>query len=287
MATQYDVSGTTQNVSPSFNEAGNEGQWSIVFGEKAISLNLYNKGIVNDTFKPVADNFLDRAIGFTNHNYIEIQDPDGNVVRRTHAQEVKMTLGEGNSRTMIGSYGSKELGFDTDQIYYDDPHPTIPNMLEDGDDPKETKTVLSGTKEQILTTYHQILSTVIHLNNEDPDYDALTQNGNAIAAELVEQIVKSASQQKLHIQEMPDSGGLLWNNNVGYDPDIYYTPDPQALCFSNTEELVTAIHGLEDVVASQVNAIQLDSSADINTPITEQDKLECQVSSSSQVKMMP
>jgi hypothetical protein len=248
--------------SPSFEKAATEGQWSIALGGIPINLNLENKGLG-------LLSFADEWANGTNHNYIEIRGPNDEVFRRIQAQEANM----GAMGDMMGaSYGSEYVSFGEDQIYHDDAHDSIPNMLRSGDDPEQTATIFTGTKDQVLTLYHQAITGVVELNNQDQDYNALWgNNGNTFAAEILEVMHDAARTNGYVAPTSFDPKG----DDAGFDSSVFDIQPGHDICYNDPDQLLAAIDTIEEKIGEQYQAITIDGAEDVNVTIPAEAALGC------------
>ncbi|MCC6597297.1 MAG: hypothetical protein IT559_00710 [Alphaproteobacteria bacterium] len=249
-------------ISPQFKTASNEGQWSIVLGGIPVNLNLEKKGL---GFLSFADEWFSG----TNHNYLEIRGPKGDVFRRLQAQEANMRP---VGRMMAATYGSEGTDFSKDEIYSDDPNERgIPNMLRSGDNPEQTGTIFTGTKEQVLELYHQGLVGVINGNNQDLGYNALWgNNGNTFTAEVLEKMEEAAVAKGYKISSFDPKG-----DDAAFDRNKLDFPAGRGVCFASTEELLDAITILEEKISKQHEMIKIDSGVDLETKIPARAELAC------------
>lgn len=237
----------------SFATPANEGQWSLVLGGIPVILHEHGGWKV-----PV------------NHNYLELRDDRGDVMRRVHSREAGM---QATGDMLTGVYGSEHLPFSEDQIGNNDPHETRPHMLRDGDNPEQVGAVVMGTREQILGVYHQTLVGVISIANADLDYNALGfgLNGNTVTAEVTEITMRAARVQGLEVKTF---------NPAGYDIDF---DDSELntdgiggdICYGSEEELMAAIDTLEKIAAEQHALTITDPGADLNSTVPEKALLRC------------
>ncbi len=251
------------NLSPNFQAASNEGQWSIALGGIPVNLHLENKGL--SLFS-----FANELFNGTNHNYLDIRGPEGEVFRRIQAQEANMGS---SGRMLAATYGSAGTDFSQDEIYHDDPNENgVPNMLRSGDDPDQTGVIFTGTQEQVLSLYHQALVGVINGNNQDLDYSALWgDNGNTFTAEILEKMQEAAIAQGLVLNEFDPEG-----DDASFDRELNF-PAGEAICFETEQELVDAIVSLEAQISEQHKAIKADDEVDLETQIPPHASLNCPV----------
>lgn len=250
------------SISPNFEMAATDGQWSIVLGGIPVNLNLESKG-----FGWL--DFADELFSGTNHNYLEIRGSENEIFRRLQAQETNMApIG----RMMGGAYGSEGTDFSKDEIYRDDPNESgHANMLRSGDNPEQTGTIFIGTKEQVLGLYHQGLVGIINGNNQDLDYNALWgNNGNTFTAEILEKMQESAIAQGYIVKDFDPKG-----DDADFNKDAFNFPSGEAVCFNTEKELLDAIALLEEKASQQYVAIKANSDVDLETKIPEAAGLSC------------
>lgn len=245
-------------ITSGFTTACEQGQWSIVLSGMKIDLNLEEKGYDGM-------GWADGLLSFINHNYIEIREPCGTPFRRIQAQEADM---KSSGRMLGASYGSEGTPFIADQIYHDNPHETVEHMLEFGLDNTRTSAVFSGTKEQVMTLYHQALEAVIELNNQDLEYSG-GQNGNTFTSEVLEHIVETAHAYNLTVKDFDPAG---WD--MAFDVEKLSTSVGGRIQFESITELEGAIATLENLASGQFQAIKADTSVDLDTKIPKEAKLD-------------
>lgn len=255
--------GDKTSSSPDFRTAAREGQWSIALGGIPVNLHLENKGLG-------LLSFANEWFSGTNHNYLEIRGPGGEVFRRIQTQEANM---KPIGRMMGATYGSAGTDFGKDEVYHDDPNEHgIPNMLRSGDDPGQTGTLFTGTKEQVLGLYHQGLVGVLRGNNQDLRFNALPggNNGNSFTAEVLEQIQQAAIAKGYVVRDFDPKG-----NNAAFDKSRFTFAAGQETCFSSEQQLLDAITVLEEKVSEQHAAIKIDDKVDLETKIPASATLAC------------
>jgi hypothetical protein len=251
------------SASPDFKTAATEGQWSIVMGGIPVNLHLENKGLGwFDSLNEIAKD--------QNHNYIEIRGPDNQVFRRIQTYEPDMLLvGE----MMCATYGSEGTDFSKDTIYHDDPNLNVTNMLRSGDDPDQSGKIFTGTKEQVLSIYHQGLVGVINGNKEGFFFNAVGGNqGNTLTAEILEKMQEAGHKMGLKVGDFDPKG-----KDIAFDKNVFDLPEGQAVCFSSEQELIDAITVLETIISQQHEKISafFTPLRDINSEIPEEAKLTC------------
>ncbi|MBI4030378.1 MAG: hypothetical protein HY370_01770 [Proteobacteria bacterium] len=249
--------------SPSFQTAARQGQWSIALGGIPVNLHLENKGLG-------LLSFANEWFSGTNHNYLEIRGPKGDVFRRIQTQEANM---KPIGRMLAAAYGSEGTDFSKDEIYHDDPNRRFPNMLRSGDNPGQTGTLFTGTKEQVLGLYHQGLSGVLEGNNLDLRYNALPggNNGNAFTAEILQHMQQAALANGYVVRDDFRPKG----NNAAFDKDRFNFASGREICFNSEQELLDAITALEEKVSEQHAAIKIDDKVDLETKIPASAALAC------------
>ncbi len=251
-----------------FNLARESGGWKIRYGAEPIDLHL-----IDDKGKPQDPGVTMISAGpgaVFNHNYIEIMNPDGDVVKRVHGMGLdenwKMT---GGGRLVGFVTDGKYTKFSDDHIQQDDPHVSKSNNLQHADVKNMiggdyTKVVFTGTEREVLQMYGTLVRSTIEINNQDPKFGLLGQflpNSNTFNAEMKEKLGQISKELGLEIGTHNALG-----IDIGSNPDMLETERATKIfCTESLPELRSKIDQLEQLAAQQLKTLCGDINADLET----------------------
>ncbi len=210
-------------VNETFKDAS-EGErgWKIRYGAEPIDLHLLKKAGKPDWDKSIeAKGMTAGPGGVFNHNYIEILNPAGDVVKRVHGLGLER---KGDTLEMTGSgrlvglvVDGKYTTFEKDDpVQRDDPHATKPHNLQHAD--TYTKTVFTGSEREVTEIYGAMIRGSIEINNKDLSFGLFGLNSNTFNAEMKEKVNEIAGQMGVKV-ESHDAPG--WD--VGSDDSTIET----------------------------------------------------------------
>ncbi len=260
-------------IKPAFDEAreGEKG-WKIRYGAEPIDLHLTGKGTRSDKFIENRLGITAGPGGIFNHNYIEILNPNNEVVKRVHGlglepkdDQLEMT---GKGRLIGLVVDGKYTPFSDDPIQRDDPHPRLPNNLQHaeslslfGENP--TKIVFNGTEREVMEIYGAMLNSSIDINNQGIKFDLLRLNSNTFNAEMKEKVNQISGILGVKVKSHDPSG---WD--IGSDPEkIQTAPATRVKAWDSMLELRNHIDTLEKAAHEQwttLNRESLQNGQDIN-----------------------
>lgn len=147
--------------------------------------------------------------GVFNHNYIEILNPAGEVVKRVHgigleAKDGKLEM-TGSGRLVGLVVDGKYTTFENDDpIQRDDPHAKKPHNLQHADETRMlrgefTKTVFKGSEREVMEIYGAMIRGSIEINNKDIRFDLFSLNSNTFNAEMKEKVDQIAKQMGVEV----------------------------------------------------------------------------------------
>ena len=173
--------------------------WQIRYGAEPIDLHLFKKLGRKDIDKSIeAKGVTAGPGGVFNHNYIEILNPAGEVVKRVHgigleAKDGKLEM-TGSGRLVGLVVDGKYTTFENDDpIQRDDPHAKKPHNLQHADEIRMlrgefTKTVFKGSEREVMEIYGAMIRGSIEINNKDIRFDLFGLNSNTFNAEMKEKV---------------------------------------------------------------------------------------------------
>lgn len=260
-------------IKPAFDEAreGEKG-WKIRYGAEPIDLHLTGKGTHSDKFIENKLGITAGPGGIFNHNYIEILNPDSEVVKRVHGLGLEPKDGQlemtGKGRLIGLVVDGKYTPFSDDPIQRDDPHPHLPNNLQHaessnrfGENP--TKIVFNGTERQVMEIYGAMLNSSIDINNQGIKFDLLRLNSNTFNAEMKEKVTQISGILGVKVKSHDPSG---WD--IGSDPEkIQTAPATRVKAWDSMLELRNHIDTLEKAAHEQWETLKhesLQNGQDIN-----------------------
>lgn len=268
---------TKETPEKDFNAAA-EGQtgWKIRLGVEPID--LHGMRITGKGFDDWVDSIgIGSGLGggFA-YRYIEVLNPQDEVVKRVHAlgQELKdgeLQMGAGGRLVGLVVDGKYTTFEGDDPIQQDDPHETKPNQLQHAD--TGTQTAFEGTERQVMELYGAMVRATIEVNNQDYNFGMLGQsdpNANTFNTEMRENLGQMA--EALGIEMDLEYGWQgRWSIGSG-DSDMIET-SPAVATWASMPDLMAYIDELEQAAAEQWDKIhehKLDlGNLDLETAIPE------------------
>jgi hypothetical protein len=253
--------------------------WQIRYGAEPIDLHLFGKGTRVD--KALERIGITAGIGGSfNHNYIEIMNPDGDVVKRIHGLGLDPKDGKlemtGGGRLIGLTIDGKYTDFSQDPVQHDDPHETKPHNLQHADTKNwfgedATKIVFKGSEREVMEIYGAMLRGSIEINNQDIKFDLFGLNSNTFNAEMKEKVQQIATKMGVTV-ESHDPSGI----DIGSDDGKISTLEASRVkTWGTMQELRDYIDTLEQTSHEQWLALNRESlqngkeitSIDLNTRI--------------------
>ncbi|MCE7887326.1 MAG: hypothetical protein DYH13_07480 [Alphaproteobacteria bacterium PRO2] len=239
-------------VNEIFNDV-NEGEhgWQIRYGAEPIDLHLFGKGSRID--KGLESAGITAGIGSVfNHNYIEILNPSGEVVKRVHGMGLEPKDGKlemtGSGRLVGLVVDGKYTIFEKDDpVQRDDPHAVKPHNLQHADFKDYTKTVFTGNEREIMEIYGAMIRGSIEINNKDIKFDLFGLNSNTFNAEMREKVNEISKEMGIKVKDHDAPG---WD--VGFDEKkIHTTEASRVKTWGSMSELRDYIDTLEKTAHEQ------------------------------------
>ncbi len=252
-------------------------KWAIRFGAEPIDLHIADKTI------GLSKKFVEKSMGITagpggifNHNYIEIGTigPDGKFESRKRIHGVgldkdgKMT---GDGRLVGLVIDGERTKFENDPLQKDDPgahrnqlqHANVKNPVMGGD---YTKIVLTGSEEQIMRLYADMVKGTIDMNNrgrQAMSFGLLGQeapNSNSFNGAMKQILARSVHAMGLKI-ENHDAWGIDIGSTYDMKPDVSPTEN------MDLPTLRAHVDELERAANEQLEGIQKDMGTNVKTPV--------------------
>lgn len=223
--------------------------WKIRYGAEPIDLHLLGKGSRGD--KWLESHGVTAGIGGVfNHNYIEILNPSGEVVKRVHGMGLEPKDGKlemtGSGRLVGLVVDGKYTKFENDDpIQRDDPHATKPHNLQHAD--THTKVVFTGSEREAMEIYGAMIRGSIEINNKDIKFGLFGLNSNTFNAEMREKVSQITEKIGVKVGDYDAQGWDVGSN----DATIRTTEASRVKTWGSMSELRGYIDVLEQTAHEQ------------------------------------
>lgn len=195
--------------------------WQIRYGAEPIDLHLLGKNSRADKF--LEGHGVTAGVGSVfNHNYIEILNPSGEVVKRVHGMGLEPKDGKlemtGSGRLVGLVVDGKYTTFEKDDpVQRDDPHATKPHNLQHADKQDYTKTVFTGSERDVMEIYGAMIRGSIEINNKDLYFSLFGLNSNTFNAEMKEKVDQIAEKMGVKVEDHDAPGWDVGSDDTKID----------------------------------------------------------------------
>lgn len=252
-------------------------KWAIRFGAEPIDLHIADKTL------GLSKKFVEKSMGVTagpggvfNHNYIEIGtiDSNGNFESRKRIHGIGIDKDgnmTGDGRLVGFVVDGARTKFENDPLQKDDPHAVHRNQLQHASVKNQiggdyTKIVLTGSEEQIMRLYADMVKGTIDMNNrgrQSMSFGLLGQeapNSNSFNGAMKQILAKSAQSMGLKI-ENHDAWGIDIGSTYDMKPDVSPTEK------MDLPTLRAHVDELERTASEQLKGIQGNLESNTKVPV--------------------